>query len=122
METRKVGSLEVAVVGLGTNNFGMGMEADAIPPVVDAALDAGINFFDTSDVYGESEEWLGRALGRRRDRVLIATKFGSPRDDDRTGGAARLRETGPRGQPAPARYRPDRPLPAPPARPGDPDR
>jgi aryl-alcohol dehydrogenase-like predicted oxidoreductase len=88
VETRKVGSLEVAVVGLGTNNFGMGMEADAIPPVVDAALDAGINFFDTSDSYGESEERLGRALGRRRDRVLIATKFGNPvRDEEGTGGA-----------------------------------
>jgi aryl-alcohol dehydrogenase-like predicted oxidoreductase len=88
VETRKVGSLEVTVVGLGTNNFGMGMEADAIPPVVDAALDAGINFFDTSDSYGESEERLGRALGRRRDMVLIATKFGSQvRDEDGTGGA-----------------------------------
>jgi aryl-alcohol dehydrogenase-like predicted oxidoreductase len=88
VEARKVGSLEVTVVGLGTNNFGMGMEADAIPPVVDAALDAGINFFDTSDSYGESEERLGRALGRRRDRVLIATKFGSPvRGEEGTGGA-----------------------------------
>ena len=88
MEARRVGWLEVTVVGLGTNNFGMGMEADAIPPVVDAALDAGINFFDTSDSYGESEEWLGRALGRRRDQVLIATKFGSPvRAEEATGGA-----------------------------------
>jgi aryl-alcohol dehydrogenase-like predicted oxidoreductase len=88
VEVRKVGSLEVTVVGLGTNNFGMGMEADAIQPVVDAALDAGINFFDTSDSYGESEERLGRALGRRRDRVLIATKFGSPvRGEEGTGGA-----------------------------------
>jgi aryl-alcohol dehydrogenase-like predicted oxidoreductase len=88
VETRKVGSLEVTVVGLGTNNFGMGMKADAIPPVVDAALDAGINFFDTSDSYGESEERLGSALGRRRDQVLIATKFGSPvQGEEGTGGA-----------------------------------
>lgn len=88
MEMRRIGSLEVSVVGLGTNNFGMGMEGDAVPPVVDAALDVGINFFDTSDSYGDSEERLGRALGRRRDEVLIATKFGSPvRGEEGTGGA-----------------------------------
>ncbi len=88
MDTRKVGSLEVTVIGLGTNNFGMGMAADAVQPVVDAAIDAGINFFDTSDSYGESEERLGRALGRRRDQVLIATKFASPvKGEDGTGGA-----------------------------------
>jgi aryl-alcohol dehydrogenase-like predicted oxidoreductase len=88
MDTRKVGSLDVTVVGLGTNNFGMGMAADAVPPVVDAALDAGINFFDTSDSYGESEERLGAALGRRRDDVLIATKFASPvKGEEGTGGA-----------------------------------
>jgi aryl-alcohol dehydrogenase-like predicted oxidoreductase len=88
METRKIGSLEVTVVGLGTNNFGLGMEAAQVPPVVDAALDAGINFFDTSDSYGDSEVRLAQALGRRRDEVLIATKFGSPvRGEDGTGGA-----------------------------------
>lgn len=88
METRKIGSLEVTVVGLGTNNFGMGMEADQVPPVVDAALDAGINFFDTSDSYGDSEVRLAQALGRRREEVLIATKFGSPvRGEEGTGGA-----------------------------------
>lgn len=78
----------VTVAGLGTNNFGMGMEADAIPPVVDAALKSGINFFDTSDSYGESEERLGRALHRQRDQVVIATKFGSPvLGEEGTGGA-----------------------------------
>ena len=88
METRKIGSLDVTVVGLGTNNFGMGMQADDVAPVVDAALDAGINFFDTSDSYGDSEERLGRALAGRRDQVLIATKFGSPvRGEEGTGGA-----------------------------------
>ena len=88
MDTRKVGSLDVTVVGRGTNNFGMVMAADAGPPVVDAALDAGINFFDTSDSYGESEERLGAALGRRRDDVLIATKFASPvKGEEGTGGA-----------------------------------
>jgi aryl-alcohol dehydrogenase-like predicted oxidoreductase len=88
MKTRKIGSLDVTVVGLGTNNFGMGMEADAVGPVVDATLEAGVNFFDTSDSYGDSEERLGRALGGRRDEVIIATKFGSPvRGEEGTGGA-----------------------------------
>ncbi len=88
MQTRKIGSLEVSVVGLGTNNFGLGMAADEVGPVVDAALAAGINFFDTSDSYGDSEERLGRALAGRRDRVLIATKFGSQvRGQEGTGGA-----------------------------------
>src|SRR5579875_1957870 len=88
METRRIGSLSVSVVGLGTNNFGMGMEAAAVPPVVDAALEAGINFFDTSDSYGDSEERLASALGKRREEVLIATKFGSQvRGEEGTGGA-----------------------------------
>jgi aryl-alcohol dehydrogenase-like predicted oxidoreductase len=88
METRKMGSLEVTVVGLGTNNFGFWMEADEVLPVIDAALEAGINFIDTSDSYGDSEERLGQALGSRREEVLIATKFGSPLVDDKnTGGA-----------------------------------
>jgi aryl-alcohol dehydrogenase-like predicted oxidoreductase len=88
VDTRKIGSLEATVVGLGTNNFGLGMADDAVLPVVDAALDAGINFFDTSDSYGDSEVRLGAALGRRRDQVLIATKFGSPvRGEEGTGGA-----------------------------------
>lgn len=88
MHTRKIGSLDASVVGLGTNNFGMGMDEADVPPVVAAALDAGINFFDTSDSYGDSEVRLGRALGSRRDEVLIATKFGSPvRGEDGTGGA-----------------------------------
>lgn len=88
MQTRQIGSLDVSVVGLGTNNFGMSMTADEVPPVVDAALDNGINFFDTSDSYGESEVRLGQALGRRRDQVIIATKFGSPvHGEEGTGGA-----------------------------------
>jgi aryl-alcohol dehydrogenase-like predicted oxidoreductase len=88
METRTIGSLSVTLVGLGTNNFGMGMPAEAVPPVVKAALDAGINFIDTSDSYGDSEERLGKALGSRRDEVLIATKFGSPvRGEEGSGGA-----------------------------------
>jgi aryl-alcohol dehydrogenase-like predicted oxidoreductase len=88
VQTRKIGSLEVTVVGLGTNNFGLGTAADQVPPVVDAAIGQGINFFDTADSYGDSEERLGRALGRRRNDVLIATKFASPlRGQAGTGGA-----------------------------------
>ena len=88
MESRRIGSLDVSVVGLGTNNFGMGMREDEVPPVVNAALDSGITFFDTSDSYGDSEERLGKALDRHRDEVVIATKFGSPVGKDGTGGAA----------------------------------
>jgi aryl-alcohol dehydrogenase-like predicted oxidoreductase len=81
METRRIGSLEVSAVGLGTNNFGIGrMDADEVPPVVDAAIEAGINLFDTADSYGDSEARLGRALAGRRDDVLVATKFASPVD------------------------------------------
>jgi len=88
MKTRTIGSLDVTVVGLGTNNFGMGMAAEDVGPVIDAALAAGINFIDTADSYGASEERLGAALGRHRDEVLIATKFGSPvRGEEGTGGA-----------------------------------
>ena len=87
MDTRQIGSLEVSAVGLGCNSFGRRLGSDATTAVVDAALDAGITFFDTADVYGgtKSEEYLGRALGRRRDEVAIATKFGSRLDEQRKG-------------------------------------
>ena len=75
------------MVGLGTNNFGMGMRAEDVPPVVDAALEAGVNFFDTADSYGDSEERLAQALGSRRDEVVIATKFGNPVGGAQVGGA-----------------------------------
>jgi aryl-alcohol dehydrogenase-like predicted oxidoreductase len=78
MEHRKIGSLSVTVAGLGCNNFGWRIDAKATEAVVNAALDAGINFFDTADFYGagQSEEFLGRALGARRADVIIGTKFG----------------------------------------------
>jgi aryl-alcohol dehydrogenase-like predicted oxidoreductase len=88
MDTRPIGALEVSVVGLGTNNFGLSMHEDEVPPVVDEAIDSGINFFDTADSYGESEVRLGRALGRHRDEVVIGTKFGSSVGEGGTGGAA----------------------------------
>src|SRR5579862_1641562 len=87
METRRIGSLDVSVVGLGCNNFGWRIDAESSAATVNAAIEAGINFFDTADIYGtgQSEEFLGRALGRRRDSVLIATKFGLPMDEKRKG-------------------------------------
>src|SRR5947199_8024801 len=73
--------LSVSVVGLGCNQFGRRVDADGARAVVDAALDHGINFFDTADTYGRphgaSEEYLGGALKGRRDDVVIATKFGN---------------------------------------------
>ncbi len=87
MEKRRIGSLEVSVVGLGCNNFGWRIDAKATQDVVDAALDAGINFLDTADIYGggQSEEFLGQALGNRRSRIVLATKFGMKFDDQRQG-------------------------------------
>ena len=80
MEMRSIGDLSVSAIGLGCNNFGMTIDADASQTVVDAAIDAGINYFDTADLYGrgKSEEFLGAALGRKRDKVVVATKFGHP--------------------------------------------
>lgn len=83
VEYRNLGSsgLQVSAVGLGCNNFGQRCDIDQTKAVVHAALDAGINFFDTADIYGgrgKSEESLGAALqGKRRD-VVIATKFSGP--------------------------------------------
>jgi len=76
--TRRIGELAVSVAGLGCNNFGMRIDEDASKAVVDAAIDAGVTHFDTADLYGGtlSEEFLGRALGRRREDVVVATKFG----------------------------------------------
>ncbi len=82
MDLRRIGSLEVTVVGLGTNNFGFYLEADEVPAVVDAALEGGITFFDTADVYRDSELRLAAALGARRDEVVIGTKFGNVRRPD----------------------------------------
>ena len=87
METRRIGSLDVSLAGLGCNNFGMRIDEDASARVVDAAIDAGITFFDTADIYGgtKSEGFLGRALASRRKAVVIATKFGIRIDATRYG-------------------------------------
>lgn len=82
MEYRNLGQsgLKVSLAGLGCNNFGMTIDEPASAEVVRAALDAGINFFDTADIYGggKSEEFLGRALGEKRADAVVATKFGIP--------------------------------------------
>lgn len=81
MEYRHLGrsGLQVSVVGLGCNNFGRRCDAEQTKAVVDRAIELGVNFFDTANVYGvggQSEEFLGRALAGRRHEVVIATKFG----------------------------------------------
>lgn len=87
MERRRIGSLEVSAVGLGCNNFGRRIDEPASARVVHAALEAGINFFDTADIYGgtRSEQFLGRALAGRRDQAVIATKFGMAVDAGKQG-------------------------------------
>jgi aryl-alcohol dehydrogenase-like predicted oxidoreductase len=87
METRKLGQLDVTIVGLGCNNFGWRVGQAETNEVVDAAIASGINFFDTADMYdtGESERFLGVALGRRRKDVVIATKFGFEMGEGKSG-------------------------------------
>ncbi|MEW5685934.1 MAG: aldo/keto reductase [Pseudomonadota bacterium] len=80
MKVRRLGNsgLKVSVVGLGCNNFGMRIDAAQTEVVVNTAIDAGITLFDTADIYGgtKSEEFLGKALGKRRHEIVLATKFG----------------------------------------------
>jgi aryl-alcohol dehydrogenase-like predicted oxidoreductase len=82
VEYRNLGNsgLQVSVVGLGCNNFGMRLDAAGTKEVVDKCIDMGITFFDTADVYGRglSEEYLGAALKTHRRNVVIATKSVSP--------------------------------------------
>ena len=95
MKVRRLGNsgLKVSVVGLGCNNFGMRIDQAQTKAVVDAAIDAGITLFDTADIYGgtKSEEFLGKALGKRRHDVLVATKFGMQigQDPRKRGGSRR---------------------------------
>jgi aryl-alcohol dehydrogenase-like predicted oxidoreductase len=95
VEQRSLGSsgLRVSLVGLGCNNFGRRIDYAASYPVVHKALDLGVTFFDTADSYrspiGDSEEFLGRALGSRRKDVVLATKVGMPVDASGLHGASR---------------------------------
>jgi aryl-alcohol dehydrogenase-like predicted oxidoreductase len=86
MRTRRLGreGPEVSVVGLGCNNFGIRVDLDGTRAVVEAALEVGVSLFDTADVYGGrggSESFLGEVLEGRRDRVVLATKFGQDMGD-----------------------------------------
>jgi aryl-alcohol dehydrogenase-like predicted oxidoreductase len=85
--------LQVSALGLGCNNFGGRLDLERTRLVVDAAIAAGINFFDTADAYGNrggSERLLGETLGNRRKNVVLATKFGLPMDETgRLKGASR---------------------------------
>ncbi|MCA6238815.1 MAG: aldo/keto reductase [Phenylobacterium sp.] len=82
MQLRRLGNsgLKVSVIGLGCNNFGMRIDQAQTRMVVDAALDCGVNFFDTADIYGasKSEVFLGEALKGKRDKAVLATKFANP--------------------------------------------
>ncbi len=93
LQRRRLGhsGLEVSAVGLGCNNFGRRIDLEATRRVVDEALDCGVTFFDTADIYGrgQSEEFLGQVFEGRRDRVVLATKFGMDMGDGK----------GPRGSP-----------------------
>jgi aryl-alcohol dehydrogenase-like predicted oxidoreductase len=95
MRMRRLGNsgLKVSEVGLGCNNFGMRIDERETQAVVDAALDAGVNLFDTADIYGgtQSEVFLGKALGKRRHEVVLATKFGMEVGGDaaKSGGSRR---------------------------------
>ena len=89
MRTRPIGSLNASVVGLGCNNFGRRLELSGTKSVLDAAIDAGVTFLDTADLYGgtDSERFMGQALKGRRDQVVIATKFGHPSNQQAPTGA-----------------------------------
>jgi len=87
MRTRTLGPLEVSVVGLGCNQFGGRLDEAATRPVVEAAIDSGVTFIDTADIYGgsgRSETILGNVLRGRRDEVVLATKFGKEMGDGAT--------------------------------------
>jgi len=96
MLERRLGTtdLRVSALGLGCNNFGIRTDFAQAREIVAAALDAGINFFDTADVYGNrggSEMILGEVLGARRKDIVLVSKFGVAMDDagKLKGGSAR---------------------------------
>lgn len=94
MRTRTLGPLEVSVIGLGCNNFGMTIDQAQSMAVLGFALDSGITHLDTAEIYGkgQSESFIGAALGKCRDATVIATKFAPrPSDEPYEPGALRRR-------------------------------
>ncbi len=94
MEYRRLGNtgLHVSAIDLGCMTFGREIDEAAARPIIQRALDAGINFFDTADVYGQgaSEEIVGRALKDMRDKIVLATKvFGKMSEAPNDQGASR---------------------------------
>jgi len=94
MDTRRIGSLTVSVVGLGCNNFGMTIDERQSVEVVHAALDAGINFFDHADMYGRGrcEEAFSGIWQERpglREKIVLQTKCGIRFEDDPAPGGVR---------------------------------
>jgi aryl-alcohol dehydrogenase-like predicted oxidoreductase len=94
LDTRPLGGsgLRASIVGLGCNNFGSRIDLEATRAVVDAAIEAGVTFLDTADIYGNrgrSEEFLGAVLKGRRDKVVLATKFGMDMGDGRAARGSR---------------------------------
>ena len=85
MDYRRLGNsgLKVSEIGLGGNNFGWWADEQTSVAVINCAIDMGINFIDTADVYdqGHSEEFIGKATKGKRSQVIIATKFGNPMGD-----------------------------------------
>jgi len=86
MDYRRLGDsgLKVSEIGLGCNNFGMRIDQAATDAVIDAAIEHGVTFFDTADVYGgrgKSEEMMGHSLKGKRQQVVLATKFAMPMGD-----------------------------------------
>ena len=127
MTYRQLGDsgLTVSTVGLGCNNFGRRLDQEGTNAVVDAAIDAGVTLFDTADIYGQRRERGAaragaRARARRRRGGHEVRHGHAGRATDPTGacaGSRRYVRNGGRGEPAPARHRLDRPLPAAPSRP-----
>ena len=83
MKTKQLGNsdLEVSVVGLGCMMFGSMCDEATTTAVINAALDEGVNFFDTANIYGAppgtSEQYVGKALGDKRKDIILTTKFGA---------------------------------------------
>src|SRR5271166_4414237 len=120
METRELGrsGLKVSALGLGCmgmSDFYSGRDDDEAIATIHHAIDRGVTLLDSSDAYGvgRNEELVGRAIRGRRDKVVLATKFGWVRD---------LRSRSVRSKPEAARDRRDRPLLSAPRRPEDADR